>query len=129
MKRIGGKVTWMCEFEGPMADLAACGIKRTTLRRCHIVEPGDTLRLANADTGRVFSEVEVTRVRPITIGVGERKGRMTCWADLDGSKLTKEQLDELAVADGFGCARELVDWLEARGKFFAGLYDGQLIEW
>ena len=74
MKRVGGKVTWLCEFDGPRADLAACGNKRSTLRRCHIVEPGDTLRLANADTGAVFAEVTVRRVRPIEIGISEAGG-------------------------------------------------------
>ena len=69
------------------------------------------------------------RARPIEIGVGERDGRRACFVELDGAPLTKDQLDELAVADGFEGAYGLVDWLEARGKFFAGLYDGQLIEW
>lgn len=130
MKRVGGQVTWLVAFDGPRAELAWNGAKRTTLRRCHIVEAGDTLRLASADTGAVFAEVTVKRVRPVAIGIGERDGRMTCWAELGGVGMAKGELDALAVADGFeGGSRELVEWLEARGKFFAGLYEGQLIEW
>lgn len=130
MKRVGGHVTWLLEFDGALANLVARHVKLQTLRRCHIVEAGDTLRLASADTGAVFAEVTATRVRPIAIGIGERDGRMTCWAELGGVEMTKGEFNALAVADGFeGGARELVEWLEARGKFFAGLYDGQLIEW
>ena len=130
MKRVGGRVTWLLEFDGRMADLAACGNKRTTLRRCHIVEAGDTLRFSRGGDAGVFAEATCTRSRPIAIGIGERDGRMTCWAELGGVETTRGELDALAVADGFeGGARELVEWLEAHGKFFAGLYDGQLIEW
>lgn len=129
MKRVGGQVTWLCEFDGPRADLAACGNKRTTLRRCHIVEAGDTLRLASADTGSVFAEVTVKSVRPITIGISERDGRLMGWAELGGKPISAVEFDALAIADGFCCGAELVRYLDALGKFFAGLYDGQLIEW
>lgn len=129
MKRVGGQVTWLCEFDGPLADLAACGNKRSTLRRCHIVEPGDTLRLASADTGAVFAEVTVQRVRPIAIGISEAGGRLKGWADLAGRGISAVAFDALAIADGFADGAELVRWLDARGKFFAGLYDGQMIEW
>ncbi len=130
MRRVGGQVTWLVAFEGPMADLVARGLKRQTLRRCSIVAAGDTLRLAGAETGGVFGEATCTRARRIEIGVGELRGRMTCRAELDGADLSREAFDALAVADGFeGGARELVEWLESRGKFAAGLYEGQLIEW
>lgn len=130
MKRVGGRVTWLLEFDGAMANLVARHVKRQTLRRCHIVEAGDTLRFSRGGDAGVFAEATCTRSRPITIGIGERDSRMTCWAELSGVEMTKGELDALAVADGFeGGARELVEWLEAHGKFFAGLYDGQLIEW
>ena len=129
MKRVGGRVTWLCEFDGRRADLAACGNKRTTLRRCHTVAPGDTLRLSSGGDAGVFAEVTVRRVRPITIGIGTDKGCLSAWAELNGAEMTRDGLDVLAVADGFEGAVDMLEWLAEHDKFFAGLYDGQLIEW
>ncbi len=33
MKRVGGRVTWLLEFDGAMANLVARHVKRQTLRR------------------------------------------------------------------------------------------------
>ncbi len=130
MKRVGGRVTWLLEFDRRFEASVRDGLKRQTLRRCHIVEAGDTLRFSRGGDAGVFAEATCTRSRTITIGVCEWDGRMTCWAALGGVGMSRGELDALAVADGFeGGAHELVEWLEARGKFFAGLYDGQLIEW
>ncbi len=129
MKRVGGKVTWLCEFDGPRAELASKGVKRQTMRRCHIVAAGDTLRLSTGGEAGVFAEVEVARVSQIEIGLSERGGRLVVWAELNGCELSKDAFEALAVMDGFANGHELVEWLDNHGKFEAGYYDGQLIEW
>jgi len=131
MKRVDGKVTWMLEFEGRFETAVRDGLKRQTVRRCHIVEPGDTLRLASADTGRVFGEVTVAVARPFRMEVlagldGIAEGYKM---SLDGRPLTFPEMDELSGLDGFGCVEEMGDWLAAKGKFAHGIFDGQVIEW
>ena len=131
MKRVGGKVTWLLEFEGRFETAVRDGLKRQTLRRCHIVEPGDTLRLASADTGRVFGEVTVARVRPVKVErVDGRGGICEGYAVIAGGRvLTFAEADALAGLDGFGSVEEMGAWLEAKGKFVRGVFDGQVIEW
>ena len=129
MKRVGGQVTWLCEFDRERADLAERGFKQQTLRRCHIVEAGDTLRLSTGGAEGVFAEVTVRRSRPIVIGIQGDGPVGQCWADLDGKPMTKTEFESLARADGFENALQLVNWLDEHNKFFAALYEGQLIEW
>jgi len=133
MKRAGGKVTWMLEFDGRFETAVRDGLKRQTVRRCHIVEPGDTLRLAGADTGRVFGEVTVARVRRIVIlavKLALRPDRLTAFqARIDGKELSEQEFDAFAGNDGFASADEMVKWLEDHGKFKRGIFDGQVIEW
>lgn len=131
MKRVGGHVTWLLEFEGRFETAVRDGLKRQTVRRCHIVEPGDTLRLASADTGRVFGEAEVTRVVPIRIEAETgRLGIVEGYAvSVRGNRLTYGEADTLAGFDGFGSIEEMCGWLAARGKFLHGVFDGQIIEW
>lgn len=126
MKRVGGRVTWLLEFEGRFETAVRDGLKRQAVRRCHIVEPGDTLRLASADTGRVFGEAEVTKVTPIRIEVAAVDGYAV---SVRGHRLTYSEADTLAGSDGFGSFAEMCDWLEERGKFVNEIFDGQIIEW
>jgi hypothetical protein len=130
MKRVAGRVTWLCEFEPRLAELAAQGRKYTTLRRCHIVAAGDTLRLSTCGEPGVFAEVEVRRVSPISIHV------VPSWcapeffcAFLGGDEMNEDAFNTLARADGFLNGRDLLQWLFDHGKFVGDQYDGQLIEW
>ena len=131
MKRVGGKVTWLLEFDGRFETAVRDVLKRQTVRRCHIVEPGDILRLASADTGRVFGEAEVTRVTPIRIEVGVGQcGIVDGYAvSVRGNRLTHSEADTLAVSDGFESVEEMCSWLAAEDKFRGGVFDGQVIEW
>jgi len=131
MKRVGGRVTWLLEFDRRFEASVRDGLKRQTVRRCRIVEPGDMLRLASADTGRVFGEAEVTRVVPIRIEAETgRLGIVEGYAvSVSGNRLTYGEADTLAGFDGFGSIEEMCGWLAARGKLLHGIFEGQIIEW
>ena len=129
MKRVGGQVTWLCEFDGERSDLAAKGIKRQTLRRCHIVMAGDTLRLSTGGDNGVFAEVVVRRVRPITIRAMKTLDGWRVLAMIGGVEVSREEFSKMAVEDGFEYGAELVNWLYDHGKVVDGEFDGQIIEW
>ena len=131
MKRVGGQVTWLLEFEGRFETAVRDGLKRQALRRCRIVEAGDTLRLARADTGHVFGQAEVARVTPVRIeSQTGRSGVAEGYAvSVRGERLAFAEADALAGRDGFGSVEELGDWLASNGKFVDGIFDGQIIEW
>jgi hypothetical protein len=71
----------------------------------------------------------VTRVRTLRISTSTVGGMTAFEARIGGVFVDGEELEAVAVADGFMDGREMIVWLGRAGKMPGGVFDGVIIEW
>jgi hypothetical protein len=113
-------------FKPQFAELVRTGAKQQTLRPVpkRMPKPGDALSL-RCWTGRpyrsaqvVLRNAEVTKVSSVRI--------WQCGIEVAGVRLSDSGMRLFALADGFACVQEMLDWFhETHGLPFAGI----VIQW
>ncbi|MCL2103469.1 MAG: hypothetical protein FWH21_00200 [Kiritimatiellaeota bacterium] len=127
MKRVGGRVTWLCRLDGVLAEKVREGTKRMTICRGGLVEPGDVLRLTVGDD--TIQQVTVVEARDLWMMAQVNGECVGVVARICGNGIGAGELGELARMNGFGSAPEMVRFLDGKGCFLHGIFDGQIIGW
>lgn len=99
-------------FHQRFANDVECGRKQQTIRTTRRGEVGDTAYLYTGQRTRKcrkLGEAPLVDVAPIEIG-RNRNGEPYVVIHFGG--LSSTNADEFAMADGFTCAEQMVDWFE-----------------
>jgi uncharacterized protein YqfB (UPF0267 family) len=117
----------LIHFQKRFADAVAIGTKRQTIRktRRRPIKPGDALILGTWEGSPYRSKVrrllktECVSVDRVTISIC---GRVT----VNGRDLGWRGRALLAIADGFSCCREMIEWFE---DVHSLPFEGVIIRW
>jgi hypothetical protein len=119
-------------FQSRFAPLVKSGQKRQTIRangKRRPPRPGENLFLytGQRQSGCVkLGEAICTRVTPISISARQKHISMPSQVTHSWQLLTPEEMDVLAIADGFTGAAELFQWIQEN---HGDTLSGNLIEW
>ena len=120
-------ITFQPRFQEPVAD----GRKKQTIRLRARCKPGDELSLRKWK-GKPYRSLQLelrprtrcTAVKRVGIFISLTVGRFCI--TVDDQRLTPEETEAFAKADGFTDANDMRAWFEATHEL---PFDGELIEW
>lgn len=125
MVRTGGRVNWELRAENRFNDGISSGNTRKFLLRSRLVRVTDVVVFIRDGFCKVL-EADVMTENSILI---RRSKAKVLSVSIDGKALTNNEVIALAVNAGFDGPRDMDGFMETRGMFSNGIFEGQVIGW